>query len=103
MPERLDPDDIADDTSTAGAVGWMAEGLVRDWLRNGTVLFGLIALGAGVSSGRPALVLVGTLVGVLGAVLPFVAVAKRWARSTQWLMVLVLLAAEVVVMWLAWG
>ena len=103
MRERLDPDDIPDDTSTAGAVGWLAEGLVRDWLRNGTVLFGLIALGAGVSSGRPTLVLLGTLVGALGAVLPFVAEAKRSGRSTQWLMVPVLLAAEVTVMWLAWG
>ncbi len=47
-------------------------------------------------------IVTGTVVGALGAVLPFVAEAKRWMRSTQAVTLLVLLVAEVTVMWLAW-
>lgn len=86
--------------SVAGQVGRagasLMEGWARDTLVGGAVLVSLIACLAGFAGDGPAWIVLGLAVGVPGAVLPFVAVA-RWSVPVTWLVSLVALLASLAV------
>ena len=86
--------------STAAEVGrgaaWLLEGWARDTLIGGAVLFSLVAILAGFSGGGPGWVALGLVVGVPGAVLPFVAMV-RWTAPVTWLVSLSFLVAGLAV------
>jgi hypothetical protein len=58
------------------------------------VLFSLIAILAGFGGGGPGWVVLGLAVGLPGAVLPFVAMARRWSAPVTWLVCLAVLVAS---------
>ena len=86
----------------AAAAAGLLEGLARDALVTGAVLFGLITSVAGATSGEPAWVAAGLSVGVVGLVLPFVALGRKWSVGRTWLVLAGVLAAEVATMTLIW-
>jgi hypothetical protein len=74
----------------------LLEGWARDTLIGGAVLFSLIACLAGFAGGGPAWIVLGFAVGLPGAVLPFVAMA-RWSAPVTWLVSLVCFGASLAV------
>jgi hypothetical protein len=88
------PRSVAGEVGRAGAS--LLEGWARDTVIGGAVLFSLIACLAGFAGGGPAWIVLGFAVGLPGAVLPFVAMA-RWSAPVTWLVSLVALAASLAV------
>ncbi len=86
--------------SVAAEVGRAGVSLLEAWARDtlvgGAVLFSLIACLAGFAGDGPGWIVLGLAVGLPGAVLPFVAVA-RWSVPVTWLVSLVALLASLAV------
>lgn len=93
-----DPEGLPERGGTAGALAGLAEGFVRDWTTNGVILLSLIVVGAGVATGSQPWVVVGPIVGVLGAAVGFMSIAKRWPIPRTWLAILVVLAVDVLLL-----
>lgn len=89
-----DPERVSPDASTAGALAGLAEGFVRDWVTNGTILLSLITAVAGMTTAMPWIV-VAPVVGAVGVVVGFLSIAKRWPVGRTWAALAVVLAADV--------
>lgn len=84
------------------AVVALAEGFVRDSLVTGTVLFSVIVLIMGLTSGELTWALGGVAAGVGGAVLVLTAVARHWSFGRQWAAILGVLVLQCVLMVAFW-
>ena len=93
-----DPEGLPASGGTAGVVVGLAEGFVRDWVTNGAILLSLIVVGAGVATGVMPWVVVGPLVGLLGAAVGLMSVARRWPIARTWLVLGVVLAVDIVLL-----
>lgn len=85
------------------ALAALAEGIVRDAFVVGAVLFSLVVTVMGATSGQPGWIVAGVVVGVIGTVLPFLALARRWPLRAQWAVLVGIVVAQVVMMTLFWG
>jgi hypothetical protein len=80
----------------------LAEGFLRESLIIGAVLFSVIVLVIGVTSGDLVWALVCLAAGVGGAVLMLFAVARHWAFGRQWAVILGVLLLQCVLMVAFW-
>lgn len=85
------------------ALAALAEGIVRDAFVVGAVLFSLVVTVMGATSGQPGWIVAGVVVGVIGTVLPFLALARRWPLRAQWAVLVGIVVVQVVMMTLFWG
>lgn len=99
---RRNPEELPQTHRTAGAVGGLFEGFLRDAMINGAVFFSLIVVVWGVLTQHPAGVVVGVVAGGIGIVLPWLALGRKWSASAQWTTVLAVLATDIAVMILLW-
>lgn len=76
----------------------LAEGFIRDWVTNGVILLSLIVVGAGVMVGELPWVVVGPVVGVAGAAVGLLSVAKRWPIARTWLALLIVLSLDLLLL-----
>ena len=84
------------------AVVALAEGFLRDSLVTGSVLFSIVVLVMGVTSGELAWAIGGVIAGVGGTVLVLRAVARHWAFGRQWAAILGVLVLQCVLMVAFW-
>jgi hypothetical protein len=80
----------------------LAEGFLRESLIIGAVLFSVIVLVIGVTSGDPVWALACIAAGVVGTVLVLFAVARHWAFGRQWAVILGVLLLQCVLMVVFW-
>ncbi|MGQ0773512.1 MAG: hypothetical protein ACT4NY_03690 [Pseudonocardiales bacterium] len=80
----------------------LAEGFLRETLIIGAVLFSIIALVIGATSGDPVWAVACIAAGVFGTVLVLVAVARHWAFGKQWAAILGVLLLQCVLMIAFW-
>lgn len=93
-----DPEGLPERGGTAGALAGLAEGFVRDWTTNGVILLSLIVIGAGVATGTMPWMVVGPVVGLTGAAIGLLSVARRWPVLRTWLALGVVTAADIVLL-----
>lgn len=93
-----DPEHISDGAGTGAALAGLAEGLVRDWVTNATILLSLVTAVAGVVTGDLPWVVVGPVVGVVGALVGWTSIDKRWSIPLTWTSLVAVLALEVVLL-----
>lgn len=84
------------------AVVALAEGFLRDSLVTGTVLFSIVVLVMGVTSGEVVWAIGGVVAGVGGAFLVLRAVARHWPFGRQWAAILGVLVLQCVLMVAFW-
>ena len=77
------------------------EGFLRDAMIKGAVLFSVIVVIMGASSGQLGWVIGGVTAGVIGTVLVFVAIA-RWSFGRQWAVLLGVVLLQIVLMTAYW-
>ncbi|WP_405160189.1 hypothetical protein OG203_27625 [Nocardia sp. NBC_01499] len=91
----------------ARLVGWVsiafAEGFLRDQLFVGTVFFSIIVIVIGATSGSPAWMVGYIVAGVIGIALVAVALKRRWSLGRQWLVIIGVIIADVLLMAAFWG
>ena len=93
-----DPEHISEDASTGVALAGLAEGFVRDWVTNATILLSLVTAVAGVVTGELPWVVLGPVVGVVGVVVGWRSIKKRWSVPVTWAALLAVLVVEVVLL-----
>ena len=98
-----DPEGLPENAGTAGAAAGLLEGLVRDWVTNGSILLSLIVLGAGIATGEMPWQVVGPIVGAVGAIVGFVTIAKKWPIGRTWGTVLAVIVVDVVLLVVMFG
>jgi hypothetical protein len=86
----------------AAVAAGVLEGLARDAMVTGAVLFSLITLVAGLTSEDLVVLALGLSTGLVGMVLPVVAVGRRWSVGRTWLVLIGILLADVAMMTLIW-
>lgn len=79
-----------------------AERFLRDTFVWGAVLFSIVAILIGVTSGSAAWAVVMAVAGVAGVVLVFWALARRWTFRRQWAVLLGVLLVQVVLILMQW-
>ncbi|MGH3913030.1 MAG: hypothetical protein ACRDTC_06425 [Pseudonocardiaceae bacterium] len=84
------------------AVAALVEGFLRDSLIVGAVLFSVIVLVIGATSGDPVWAVGCIAAGVVGTVLVLVAVARHWAFGRQWATILGVFLLQCVLMVAFW-
>ena len=84
------------------ALAALAEGFLREELIMGTVLFSVIVLVIGATSGDPVWAVVCIAAGIFGIVLVLFAVARHWAFSRQWVAILGVFLLQCVLMTAFW-
>lgn len=84
------------------ALAALAEGFLRETLIMGAVLFSVIALVIGATSGDPVWAAACITTGVIGTVLVLFAVARHWAFGRQWSAILGVLLLQCVLMFAFW-
>jgi hypothetical protein len=94
----IDPEGLPERGGTAGALVGLAEGFVRDWVTNGVILLSLIVVVAGLVSMALPWVVLGPLVGLVGAAVGFASIAKRWPITRTWLVLVGVLVADIVLL-----
>jgi hypothetical protein len=93
-----DPEHISEDASTGAALAGLAEGFARDWVTNGTILLSIITAVAGVVTGNLPWVVLGPAIGILGVLVGWTSIKKRWSIPVTWAALLAVLAVEVVLL-----
>lgn len=84
-----------------GAVAF-AERLLRDTFVWGAVLFSIVAIIVGATSGSVAWAASMVVAGVAGIVLVFWALARRWTFGRQWVVLLGVLLVQILLIVLQW-
>lgn len=84
------------------ALAALAEGFLRETLIMGAVLFSVIALVIGATSGDPVWAVACIAAGIFGTVLVLFAVARHWAFGRQWAAILGVLLLQCVLMFAFW-
>lgn len=79
-----------------------AERFLRDTFVWGAVLFSIVAILVGVTSGSAAWAVPMAAAGVAGIVLVFWALARRWTFGRQWAVLLGVLLAQIVLVLVQW-
>lgn len=84
------------------ALAALAEGFLRETLIMGAVLFSVIVLVIGATSGDPVWAVTGIAAGIFGSVLVLFAVARHWAFGRQWAAIFGVLLLQCVLMFAFW-
>jgi hypothetical protein len=80
------------------AIAGLAEDFARDSMIVGTATVSVLLAIGGALSGEAGSVAAGLVVGLGGAVLVLTAAARKWRRGLQWLVIAVVLAADLAVL-----
>jgi hypothetical protein len=80
----------------------LAERALRSTLEWGAVLFSLLAIGLGVSSGDLAWAIPMVVSGLAGIALVVVALARRWSFASQWVVLLGVTVVQIVLIVVQW-
>ena len=83
-------------------VGRVVGGLFVDELTNGAVFFSLILIVGAVFTQDPPGIALGLCVGLVGMVLPWLGVHRKWPDPTMTLVAVGVLAADAATAWLIW-
>jgi hypothetical protein len=80
----------------------LAEGFLREAVIWGAVLFSVLAAVFGATSGSVAWAIPMVIAGVAGAVVVFVAVARKWTFGAQWAAFMTVLIVEIALIVALW-
>ncbi|HEX6685986.1 MAG TPA: hypothetical protein VF062_24630 [Candidatus Limnocylindrales bacterium] len=80
----------------------LAEGLLREVFVWGAVLFSILAAGFGVTAGDVKWAVPMVASGVVGAVLVFWAIFRKWSFGRQWLVLLGVMLVQIVLIVVFW-
>lgn len=81
-----EPEQLPGGGTTRAAAG-LVEGLLRDGATNTAVLLSVILFVAGLVDGAMPWLVVAPVVGVVGTVLSFVSIRRRWPAARTWAVV----------------
>jgi hypothetical protein len=91
-----------DDMSAGGFLARVMQGLVLDALTNGAAFLSLIVLIAGVITKQPAWIALGVVVGLVGMVLPWTGMARKWSDPVMWAVAVPVIVIDLAVLTLMW-